>query len=210
MCDPVTLTMAANAVNTFGVATGISTLGVSTALGTAAQSTFAQTIGTGLSLLRNPIVPIGMNLANTYVQGQAQKRAADIQKAKFNEQQIRYAREREEQAIKDLQEKNELKKKYAAMTSKQTVDMAATGATLDSGSFNNILLASRRAFKDDLEALGFRSLESQMKSFDLSEDARIAKEAVDPLPEILETTVTGINRISKLGSEFNNPPKKKS
>jgi signal transduction histidine kinase len=198
MCEPTTIAFLGTQMTALG--------GAANSVALINAGNFVRTSASLISFASN----VGMNVANTYVQGQAQKRAADIQKAKFNEQQIRYAREREEQAIKDLQEKNELKRKYAAMASKQTVDMAATGATLDSGSFNNILLASRRAFKDDLEALGFRSLESQMKSFDLSEDARIAKEAVDPLPEVLETTVTGIDRISKLTSEFNNPPKKKS
>jgi signal transduction histidine kinase len=198
MCEPTTIAYLGTQMTALG--------GAANSVALINAGNFVRTSASLISFASN----VGMNVANTYVQGQAQKRAADIQKAKFNEQQIRYAREREEQAIKDLQEKNELKRKYAAMASKQTVDMAATGATLDSGSFNNILLASRRAFKDDLEALGFRSLESQMKSFDLSEDARIAKEAVDPLPEVLETTVTGIDRISKLTSEFNNPPKKKS
>ena len=198
MCEPTTIAFLGTQMTALG--------GAANSVALINAGNFVRTSASLISFASN----VGMNVANTYVQGQAQKRAADIQKAKFNEQQIRYAREREEQAIKDLQEKNELKRKYAAMASKQTVDMAATGATLYSGSFNNILLASRRAFKDDLEALGFRSLESQMKSFDLSEDARIAKEAVDPLPEVLETTVTGIDRISKLTSEFNNPPKKKS
>ena len=198
MCEPTTIAFLGTQMTALG--------GAANSVALINAGNFVRTSASLISFASN----VGMNVANTYVQGQAQKKAADIQKAKFNEQQIRYAREREEQAIKDLQEKNELKRKYAAMASKQTVDMAATGATLDSGSFNNILLASRRAFKDDLEALGFRSLESQMKSFDLSEDARIAKEAVDPLPEVLETTVTGIDRISKLTSEFNNPPKKKS
>ena len=197
MCEPTTIAYLGTQITALG--------GAANSVALINAGNFVRTSSSLISFASN----VGMNVANTYVQGQAQKRAADIQKAKFNEQQIRYAREREEQAIKELQKKNDLKKKFAAMTSKQTVDMAATGATQDSGSFNNILLASRRAFKDDLEALGFTSLESQMKSFDLSEDARIAKEAVDPLPEVLETTVTGIDRIAKLTSEFNNPPKKK-
>ena len=198
MCEPTTIAFLGTQMTALG--------GAANSVALINAGNFVRTSASLISFASN----VGMNVANTYVQGQAQKRAADIQKAKFNEQQIRYAREREEQAIKDLQEKNDIKKKFAAMTSKQFVDMAATGATQDSGSFNNILLASRRAFKDDLEALGFTSLEQRMKSFDLSEDARIAKEAVDPLPEILETTVTGIDRITKLTSEFNNPPKKKS
>lgn len=198
MCEPTTIAFLGTQMTALG--------GAANSVALINAGNFVRTSASLISFASN----VGMNVANTYVQGQAQKRAADIQKAKFNEQQIRYAREREEQAIKDLQEQNDLKRKYAAMSSKQTVDMASTGATQDSGSFNNILLASRRAFKDDLGALGFSSLESQMKSFDLSEDARIAKEAVDPLPEILQTTVTGINRITKLTSEYNNPPKKKS
>tara|TARA_R100000900_G_scaffold34250_1_gene27836 strand:+ start:768 stop:1364 length:597 start_codon:yes stop_codon:yes gene_type:complete len=198
MCEPTTIAFLGTQMTALG--------GAANSVALINAGNFVRTSASLISFASN----VGMNVANTYAQGQAQKRAADIQKAKFNEQQIRYAREREEQAIKDLQEKNDLKRKYAAMSSKQTVDMASTGATQDSGSFNNILLASRRAFKDDLGALGFRSLESQMKSFDLSEDASIAKEAVDPLPEVLQTTVTGIDRITKLTSEFNNPPKKKS
>ena len=198
MCEPTTIAFLGTQMTALG--------GAANSVALINAGNFVRTSASLISFASN----VGMNVANTYAQGQAQKRAADIQKAKFNEQQIRYAREREEAAIKELQEKNDLKRKYAAMSSKQTVDMASTGATQDSGSFNNILLASRRAFKDDLGALGFRSLESQMKSFDLSEDASIAKEAVDPLPEVLQTTVTGIDRITKLTSEFNNPPKKKS
>ena len=198
MCEPTTIAFLGTQMTALG--------GAANSVALINAGNFVRTSASLISFASN----VGMNVANTYVQGQAQKRAADIQKAKFNEQQIRYAREREEAAIKELQEKNDIKKKFAAMTSKQFVDMAATGATQDSGSFNNILLASRRAFKDDLEALGFTSLEQRMKSFDLSEDARIAKEAVNPLPEVLQTTVTGIDRIAKLTSEFNNPPKKKS
>ena len=198
MCEPTTIAFLGTQMTALG--------GAANSVALINAGNFVRTSASLISFASN----VGMNVANTYAQGQAQKRAADIQKAKFNEQQIRYAREREEQAIKDLQEKNDLKRKYAAMSSKQTVDMASTGATQDSGSFNNILLTSRRAFKDDLEALGFTSLEQRMKSFDLSEDARIAKEAVNPLPEVLQTTVTGIDRITKLTSEFNNPPKKKS
>jgi len=198
MCEPTTIAFLGTQMTALG--------GAANSVALINAGNFVRTSASLISFASN----VGMNVANTYVQGQAQKRAADIQKAKFNEQQIRYAREREEAAIKELQEKNDLKKKFAAMTSKQFVDMAATGATQDSGSFNNILLTSRRAFKDDLEALGFTSLEQRMKSFDLSEDARIAKEAVNPLPEVLQTTVTGIDRITKLTSEFNNPPKKKS
>ncbi len=135
MCDPVTLTMTANAVNAFGVATGVSTLGASTALAGAASSGWAATIGTGISLMTNPVVGVGMSLLG----GRQQARAYDYEAQRAEYQSKAYKREAEMRDVEALQKQNALKSKYLRDRSSNKAILASRGISVASASYKALM-----------------------------------------------------------------------
>ena len=135
MCDPVTLTMTANAVNAFGVATGVSTLGASTALAGAASSGWAATIGTGMSLMTNPVVGVGINLLG----GRQQARAYDYEAQRAEYQSKAYKREAEMRDVEALQKQNALKSKYLRDRSSNKAILASRGISVASASYKALM-----------------------------------------------------------------------
>jgi len=135
MCDPVTLTMTANAVNAFGVATGVSTLGASTALAGAASSTFATTIGSAITLTQSPMASIGMSLLG----GRQQARAYDYEAQRAEYQSKAYKREAEMKEVEALQKQNALKAKYLRERSSNKALLASRGITVASASYKALM-----------------------------------------------------------------------
>lgn len=135
MCDPVTLTMTANAVNAFGVATGVSTLGASTALAGAASSSWAATIGTGMSLMTNPVVGVGMSLLG----GRQESRAYDYERQRAEYQTKAYKREAEMREVEALQKQNALKQKYLRDRSSNKALLASRGISVASASYKALM-----------------------------------------------------------------------
>ena len=135
MCDPVTLTMTANAVNAFGVATGVSTLGASTALAGAASSTFATTIGSAITLTQSPMASIGMSLLG----GRQQARAYDYEAQRAEYQSKAYKREAEMRDVEALQKQNALKSKYLRDRSSNKAILASRGISVASASYKALM-----------------------------------------------------------------------
>lgn len=135
MCDPVTLTMTANAVNAFGVATGVSTLGASTALAGAASSTFATTIGSAITLTQSPMASIGMSLLG----GRQQARTYDYEAQRAEYQSKAYKREAEMREVEALQKQNALKQKYLRDRSSNKAILASKGISVASASYKALM-----------------------------------------------------------------------
>lgn len=205
MCDPVTLTMTANAVNAFGVATGVSTLGASTALAGAASSTFATTIGSAITLTQSPMASIGMSLLG----GRQQARAYDYEKQRAEYQTKAYKREAEMKEVEALQKQNALKAKYLRERSSNKALLASRGITVASASYkalmeenyNNFMSTSNNMRMVDMDQMLASKENAYISGLEAREQTRGKKKTG------ITSLIKGVQTASKIygesGSLFN-------
>ena len=173
MCDPATMVLTANLVNSVGVATGISTVGASTAIAGFANTGISQAIGTGLSIIKSPITSLGMSLFSA---GQ-QRKAAGLAAAQNQYQIDQYKRDAERKRLETDLRESARKREYDRNYKKNLSIMAFSNVDLSSESYKAFFSTQRDQYLRDVDAIALKGLDDITSARDLENIARLDKEA---------------------------------
>ena len=189
MCDPVTMGLAAGAIS----GGGAYALGGSALLGGATVS-----VGTALG--------IGATVGSTVMQMGSQYQSAKYDQARFRNQELGYAREEKERALKQKIDENIRKESYYKDLSTRKAQMGASGIEIGSKSFSNILLKDRNTYLQDMDAIGLSGMEQKLSLLEQRKEAKLSYDSIDPTANMVAAGLTGASRLSGQLKEISGKP----
>ena len=183
MCEPVTLGILAGA----GAGTAASVYG-GASLMTAAS--IGLTVGSGV-----------MQVGAAYQANKADRISAGLQERQYDEQVKRYKAQAEAQELETMQQITARKRDYLRTLSSNRAWMGASGATMDSASFNALLQDNMSTYRDDVSAIGLMGTEKRFETMSLAQDALVAKSGVRPLLKAKQSA-RNLETLSSVGSQL--------
>lgn len=183
MCEPVTLGILAGA----GAGTAATVYG-GASLMTAAS--IGLTVGSGV-----------MQVGAAYQANKADRISAGLQERQYDEQVKRYKAQAEAQELETMQQITARKRDYLRTLSSNRAWMGASGATMDSASFNALLQDNMSTYRDDVSAIGLMGTEKRFETMSLAQDALVAKSGVRPLLKAKQSA-RNLETLSSVGSQL--------
>ena len=183
MCDPVTM----------GVSAGLLSGGAAYAVG----GTIGLTVGSSV-----------MQVAAGAAANKQDRISAGLQERQYDEQAKRYKAQADAQALETKQQINQRKREYLSTLSSNMASMGASGATMQSASFQNLLRDNERTYRQDVSALGLMGTEARYESISQAQDSLTAKASVRPMLETkqkqrtYETAGAFFNQAKEIGNPF--------
>ena len=200
MCDPVTM----------GVSAGLLSGGAAYAVG---GTTIAGMAVGSVSIMQ--AATIGLTVGSSVMQAAAGAAAnkqdrisAGLQERQYDEQAKRYKAQADAQALETKQRINQRKREYLSTLSSNMASMGASGATMQSASFQNLLRDNERTYRQDVSALGLMGTEARYESISQAQDSLTAKASVRPMLETkqkqrtYETAGAIFNQAKEIGNPF--------
>ncbi len=189
MCDPVTIGVLAGA----GAGTAATVYGSATLM---TAATIGLTVGSSV-----------MQVGAAYQANKADRISAGLQERQYDEQAKRYKAQADAQALETKQQINQRKREYLSTLSSNMASMGASGATMQSASFQNLLQDNERTYRQDVSALGLMGTEARYESISQAQDSLTAKASVRPMLKAKQTqrTYETAGAIFNQAKEIGNP-----
>tara|TARA_R100001126_G_scaffold86638_1_gene55314 strand:+ start:201 stop:914 length:714 start_codon:yes stop_codon:yes gene_type:complete len=188
MCDPITMGVVAGA--------GAGTAAYAGVLGTAATGSLMTAASIGLTV-GSGVMQVGA----AYQANKADRISAGLQERQYDEQVKRYKAQAEAQELETMQQITARKRDYLRTLSSNRAWMGASGATMDSASFNALLQDNMSTYRDDVSAIGLMGTEKRFETMSLAQDALVAKSGVRPLLKAKQSA-RNLETLSSVGSQL--------